>query len=81
MFSAWALEIAQIKGVVSVVVSPWVHLFCLPVLIWSFVLLHCSIPPLVDLDHFYMLLYLPNSSDLRSYFTSTFDSSLVQNLL
>lgn len=46
MFSAWALEIAQIKGVVSVVVSPWVHLFRLPVfdLVFRFTTLHDTPP-------------------------------------
>lgn len=63
MFSAWAREIAQIKGVVSIV-SPWIHLFlfCLFDLVFRLTTLHDT-PPFVDLDHFYMLLYLPNSSE------------------
>lgn len=70
MSSAWALEVAPIKGVASIVdhsTSPWVHLF-----IFCFDLVfgyYTARYPLVDLDHSnvstYLLLYLPDSSDLQ----------------
>lgn len=65
MFSAWALEVAPIKGVVSIV-SPWVHLFLFSCfdLVFRFTTLHDT-PLSLTLIISTCYCILSNSSDLQ----------------
>jgi hypothetical protein len=79
MFSAWALEVTQIKGAVSIIVLilGYICLFVFSVLIWSFVYYTARYPLSLTFDHFCYFIYpTVQTSRKRSHCISTFDSSL-----